>query len=308
MKLKKPRFWEYTKPNVFALILYPLAVLLELLNSIKTRPVKNNFKIKTVCFGNIYVGGTGKTSLCIKLNNLLNKRKIKSCFIKKIYKNQQDEQKLLKNNGRLFLSLKRIEAIKNAEKENYEIAIMDDGLQDKSINPDVNFVCFNNVNWVGNGMTIPAGPLRENIKQLKKYENVFLNGNLEELETIKNKILLINPVAKIHIGKYKPINMSDFKKDKNYLIFSGIGNHKTFINMLKNYGLKILKDLEFPDHYSYNQNDIDEIVKEANKLSCEIITTEKDYVRLENLNPKKIKYIKSEIKILDEEKFLKTIL
>ena len=59
-------------------------------------------------------------------------------------------------------------------------------------NYDISFVCFNTINWIGNGMTIPSGPLRENIKNLKKYKNVFLNGNLEKLDYIKKEIYKIN--------------------------------------------------------------------------------------------------------------------
>ena len=103
----------------------------------------------------------------VKINELLKKNSIKSCFIKKNYTNQADEQKILKNNGKVFLSNSRIEALKKAEEEGFEIAILDDGLQDKSIDFDLKFVCFNNKNWIGNGLTIPAGPLRESIKNLK---------------------------------------------------------------------------------------------------------------------------------------------
>ena len=90
MKLKKPKFWDYEKPNLFAFILYPIAVIVALISSFKKKSLKNNLKIKTVCFGNIYIGGTGKTSLCLELNNLLKKKNIKSCFVKKFYKDQYD--------------------------------------------------------------------------------------------------------------------------------------------------------------------------------------------------------------------------
>ena len=104
-------------------------------------------------------------------------------FHKKIYKNQIDEKKLLETRGKVFSSLKRIDAINQAENEEFEVAILDDGLQDHTLKCDINFVCFNNLNWIGNGLTIPAGPLRESIKNLKKYHHIFLNGN--------NKIYLI---------------------------------------------------------------------------------------------------------------------
>ena len=157
-------------------------------------------------------------------------------------------------------------------------------------------------------MTIPAGPLREELSKLKNYKHLFLNGNLENIENLKEKIFTINPEITIHLGKYEAINLNEFNKKDNFLVFSGIGNHQTFINMLKNYELNIVKEIEFADHYKYNLNDINHILNEANKLKCKIITTEKDYFRLAEFKPEKIKYVKSEIKIIDEEKFIKSII
>ena len=307
MSLKKPKFWDYKKPNIIAYILSPIAFLVRILVFLFRKKNRQKFKIKIICVGNIYIGGTGKTSLSIKLNQILNQKKIKSCFVKKFYKNQIDEQNLLRNNGKLFLSSKRIDAITKAEKENYDVVILDDGLQDKSIEPDINLVCFNNANWIGNGMTIPAGPLREKIDNLKYYEHIFLNGNLENLEIIKKEILGVNSKINIHIGKYEPVNIDEFNKEDKYLVFSGIGNHKTFISMLNNNGIKIIKDIEFSDHHKYKKNEIDKIINEANRLSCKLITTEKDFLRLEKNFINKIKFVKSELKIIDEEKFIKKI-
>ena len=307
MKLKKPKFWDYKRPNIYAYILYPISFLIEIITSlIKIKPKK--FKIKTICIGNIYLGGTGKTSLCIKIGQILKNKNIKSCFVKKFYKNQIDEQKLLKKNGKLFLSSNRIQAISEAEYQNYDVAIIDDGLQDKSILYDTRIVCFNNINWIGNGMTIPSGPLRENINKIKKYNHVFLNGNLENLEEIKNQIIKINPKISIHLGKYEPTNLNEFEKDREYIVFSGIGNHKTFISMLKIYGFKISKDHEFPDHYNYSNYDIENILREANNLGYNILTTEKDYIRLNKKYLNKIKFIRTELKIIDENKFLNFII
>jgi len=307
MNLKKPKFWDYKKPNIYAYLLYPIALFLKLIRIIKFNQNKKKFTIKTICIGNFYVGGTGKTSLSIKIKEILENKNIKICFVKKYYKNQFDEQKILKNNGDTFLAESRAEAIEKAQTENFEIAILDDGLQDKSITYDISIVCFNNINWIGNGMTIPSGPLREDIKNLKNYKNLFLNGNLENLDYLKQEILSINPNINIHIGKYEPININEFDKKYNYLVFSGIGNHQTFISMLKSYGLRILKDLEFPDHYEYSKKDLELIINQAKQFDCKIITTEKDFLRFENLKLNEIKFIKSKIKILDEEKLIKSI-
>ena len=307
MNLKKPNFWDQKTPNLFAYLLLPIALIIKIFIYFKKKPDNSKMNIKTICIGNFYIGGTGKTSLCIKINQILKKRKIKSCFIKKFYKNQADEQKLLENNGKLFLSLTRKEAIQNAINENYEVAILDDGIQDKSITYDLSFICFNNINWIGNGMTIPAGPLREDINNLKNYDHVFLNGNLENLDEIETQILKINSKINIHLGKYEITNLNEFQKEDDYLVFSGIGNHSTFISMLKEHGFKIKKDFEFSDHYQYSEKDLNKIISEAELLNCKIITTEKDFLRLNGNNDRKIKFIKSELNIIDEEKLIKSI-
>jgi len=308
MNLKKPKFWNYNKPNIFAYLLFPFSILVTLINFLKRIIGKREFKIKTICVGNFYVGGTGKTSLSIRLNKILKEKKIKSCFVKKYYKNQTDEQKILQNNGKLFLSTKRIDAIKEAENDKYEVAILDDGLQDHRISYDTRIVCFNTINWIGNGMTIPSGPLREKIENLKKYEHVFLNGNLDNLDFFKKIILKINPKINIYHGKYEIVNLSQFNRDQKYLVFSGIGNHQTFIEMIKGHGFNVIKDLEFPDHYNYNNKEINKIISESKKLSCRILTTEKDYLRLSGKNLNEIQFIKSELKIVEEEKLIKLII
>ena len=308
MNFKKPKFWDYKSPNIFAYLLLPLALLIQLKKLFETKSKFKISKIKSICVGNIYIGGTGKTSLSIKINEILNKRNIKSCFIKKYYKDQIDEQQLLKSRGKLFISSKRQDAINQAAMENYEIAVFDDGLQDTSVNYNVKLVCFNNLNWIGNGLTIPAGPLRENLKNLKKYQNVFLNGNEENLESIKKDILKINSEINIHIGKYIALNLDEFDKNSKYLVFSGIGNHKTFISMIKNYGLNICKNIEFPDHYFYKKKDIKKILELSEEMDCKIITTEKDYLRINQNYKNKIKFIKSDLKIVDEEKLINVIM
>ena len=214
----------------------------------------------------------------------------------------------MSSRGKLFVSSKRVHAINQAASENYEVAILDDGLQDFSIDCDLEIVCFNNLNWKGNGLTIPAGPLREKLNNLKKYQNVIINGNEENLDIIKKEIFEINPKINIYIGEYIPLNLDEFDKKSRYLAFSGIGNHQTFISMLQNYGLNISKNLEFPDHYIYSHEDINKILKISDEMDYKIITTEKDFLRLNNDKKNKIKYIKSNLQIKDEEKLISSIL
>ena len=309
MNFKKPKFWDYKKPSFISYLLSPISFLLRLLNSLKSKLTSATkfSEIKTICVGNIYLGGTGKTSLTLKINDILKDKNIKSCFIKKHYEDQIDEQKILENSGKLFKATKREIAIKHAINEGYKVAILDDGLQDFSINYDLCIVCFNNINWIGNGLTIPSGPLRENVNNLKKYKHIFLNGNLENLENIKRDILKINSEINIYIGKYIPENIKEFNIKDRYLAFSGIGNHRTFISMLKSYDLNIVKDIEFPDHYKYSKNDIEKIILDSKNQGYKIITTEKDFLRLQPKNYNEINFIKSKLEIQNEAEFLQSL-
>ena len=308
MKLKKPKFWDYKKPHLYSYLLLPFSIIFSLISKIKSKPKFTNANIKTICVGNIYVGGTGKTSLAIKIKEIFEKKDIKVCFIKKFYPDQTDEQKLLSKNGKLFTSPKRITALNEAISQGYKIAIFDDGLQDSSIRYNLEIVSFNNLNWIGNGFTLPSGPLRESVKNLKFYNNIFLNGNEENLTNITNQIKKINPKVTINQGKYVPLNIEDFNKKYSYLVFSGIGNHQTFVNMLKNNDLNIIYDLEYPDHYQYSKKDFDKIINKAKKYNAKILTTEKDYLRLDSFDKTEVLFVKSTLEIVDKKKFMQTLI
>ena len=157
-------------------------------------------------------------------------------------------------------------------------------------------------------MTIPSGPLRESLNNLKNYNHVFLNGNSENLSNVTSTILNVNPTINIHIGKYIPLNLKDFNLNDNYLVFSGIGNHETFISMIKDNGMNVIKDIKFSDHYNFKIKDINKILDLSKQLNCRIITTEKDYLRLENDNIDQIRYIKTELHIVDEDKLINAII
>ena len=171
-------------------ILFPVAVLNYLFQLTRSFLYTNNFfkvhqtKIYTICIGNLYIGGTGKTPLAISVNNIL-KKKFKTTFVKKKYSNQIDEQNILKKYGSLLCYNYRDVALKIAEKKRFEVAILDDGLQDKSINYNLTIACFNSKEGIGNGFLIPAGPLRENISEIKNYDAVFLNGEKKILNSKK---------------------------------------------------------------------------------------------------------------------------
>ena len=297
MKLKKPKFWDYNKPNFISHLLNPLAKIFEFKLKFSKKSKNKISGIKSICVGNIYVGGTGKTSIAIELKKILDKEKIKTCFIKKEYKDQIDEQKLLEKFGKTFINRSRLKALKNAIKENYDLAIFDDGLQDTNISYDLSFVCFNKKNLIGNGRLIPAGPLRENIKNIKNYDDIFFNGNDENVDSFIDILRKENMNLNIYESKYEIQNFDQINKEEDYIVFSGIGNHSTFIDTLKKNKIKIIKDIEYPDHYEYSQEDLNKILKIAKNNNAKVLTTEKDYLRLNQKNQDNINFIKIFLKI-----------
>ncbi len=303
MKFLKPKFWDKKEPNFLSYILFPISLFLLILSKINFSKKEKIQNIKTICVGNIYVGGTGKTTLCIKINEIINSMGISTCFIKKYYPDQIDEQRILKNNGELYCEKKRINALKKINNEKIKVAIFDDGLQDKKISYDLSIVCFNKSIGVGNGLLIPSGPLRENLKNLKNYDAVFFNGNDQNETKFENFIQNKYAHLRIFKSQYKIKNNKNFDKKEKYLVFAGIGNFENLIEMLKINNFSIIKSLNYPDHYNYKQNDIDKINNLANKLGAKIITTEKDYIKLSHGNQKNISKIEVELDILNKDDF-----
>ena len=308
MRIVKPKFWDFKKPNYISYLLLPFTLLIVINNFFLSLKKKIQFKnIKTICLGNIYVGGTGKTPLTIKLNQLLQKSNFKTATIKKFYKNQIDEQKLLKSRSNLYCTKKRVVALKKALEDNVDIAIFDDGLQDPSLNYNLSFVCFNNVNWIGNGLLIPSGPLREKFKSIYKHDAVFLNGNEEDNSEIINSIKKINADMRIFETYYHPININNFNIEDNFLIFSGIGSPNSFKKTLLKYNFKIIEEIIFPDHYQYTNKDIEEIKLSATNLNAKILTTEKDYIKISQQSLNGINFLEIDLVIKKEDELINFI-
>ncbi|MDA7445271.1 tetraacyldisaccharide 4'-kinase [Candidatus Pelagibacter ubique] len=306
MKFKKPKFWDYQRPNLLSYILLPLTFPLILNNFFlnKKKDKKKNYKPKKICVGNIYVGGTAKTPLTIKIYQILNKLDINACTIKKYYKSHYDEQKILSDKTKLYCEKNRIDGLNKAILDNKDVAIFDDGLQDRSINYDLKIVCFNDLKLIGNGFLIPAGPLREKINSISKYDMAFINGN--EVDNSKLKLLLKSYNANIEIFEtnYKAINIKEFNINDEYMVFSGIGNPESFRQTLINNNIKVTKEIIFPDHYNYTHKDIDQIKYQAKKLNLKILTTEKDYIKIKSIDNNDIRYLKVELDIKNEDRLI----
>lgn len=305
MKIYKPTFWE--KKNIFSYLLLPISFFLQILAKINNKiTAQKQFGIPVICIGNIYLGGTGKTPLVIFLTRELIKNKKKPSIIKKFYPQHIDEHRLIqKSVNCLFLNKNRHKAINLAERKKFDVAIMDDGFQDNSIKKNLNILCFNSNQLIGNGLTIPSGPLRENMSAIKKAHIVVVNGNKNK--AFEKKILNISNVVKVFYSNYFPTNINALK-GKKIFAFAGIGNPSNFFELIIKNKLNLQRKIAFPDHYAFSKSEIKKLVDESKKNNFELVTTEKDYHRIKKYGFKNIKYVKIELKIFEKEKFIKQIM
>ncbi len=307
MNLKKPSFWDLPKPNFLSYLLIPFSLPIILRNFLFQFLKKKSSNIKTICVGNIYLGGTGKTPLTIKISEILKRLDIKVATVKKNYFNQKDEQMLLKQKTSLITVDSRKDAIYQGINQNYDVLVFDDGLQETKIDFDIKLVCFKSKNWIGNGQLIPAGPMREKISSLKRFDAIFLNGNSNNFEKIENQIKNINLNIKIFKTFYKILDIQKYDLGSKYLIFSGIGNPSDFKDILLENKFNVIREMIFPDHYQYTLNDLKKIENIAKNENLKIITTEKDFMKIPEKFKKEINFLAIDLVIQDERKLIELL-
>lgn len=304
MLIKKPRFWDSEKISIYSIILYPISIIYFFLLTIIKKFKKNqNFEIPIVCVGNIYLGGTGKTPLVYEIYNILNSIGKNPAIIKKYYNYLEDEISLLKSKSIVFSEKNRSLAIKELIENKYDTAIMDDGFQDFSIQKNFSILCFNEKQWIGNGLLIPAGPLRENLKSLSKANCIFINGKKNtNIEKQINKIKENN----IFYTKYVPKNISNFS-NKKIIAFAGIGNPINFFELIKDNNLNLIDYRSFPDHYNFSEKDLNDLILKAKNNDAILLTTEKDYFRINNSFKNSIEKLEVKLEIENKDNFIKLL-
>ena len=302
MNFKKPKFWDYSELSFWSIILYPFSLLFLFASLIiKLLKIQKKFPIPIICVGNIYLGGTGKTPLALEIFKIIKSSGKNPGFVKKGYDYLYDEIQMLEKIGKTYLNKNRKEAISSLISLKHDVAILDDGFQDFSIKKDFSILCFNSKQLIGNGFLIPSGPLREGFKSIKRAECIFING--DKNVQFENKINKINKNAKIFYSKYKIKNIENFI-NKEIIAFAGIGNPSNFFDLLKENKINVKKTYSFPDHHNYSQKDFDEIIGDNH---IKIVTTEKDYYRMNDKQKLSCDYIEVDLEIENKNEFINLI-
>jgi tetraacyldisaccharide 4'-kinase len=273
---KTPKFWRNF--NFISLILLPISLLYYLIFLIRQKITTPYLSaIPVICIGNHIAGGAGKTPTAIAIANYLIGKNYKICFISRGYggsatgpifihsKNAQlfgDEAILLSNIAPIVVAKNRISGLKFINKSgNFDFIICDDGLQNPTFHKDLKILVTDKNITQGNNLLFPSGAIREPLRFIQKKCDIHI-------EISEQKLI--------------PTNIDKLDNNKKYLAFAGIAYPDKFFNTLKENNFDIIATEIFPDHYYYSDVDIQNLIKQANRLDCALITTAKDMVKIDN--------------------------
>ena len=299
----KKSWWLY--------LLTPLTFLFSIIvKSRKNSYLKNQKKIwrspvPIIVVGNISMGGTGKTPLVKYIAAELAKRDFKPGLISRgyggkysgtlevnaetTYKKTGDEAQIL---GKLkmpfFLDKNRSRGAKKLqEKHDVDVIISDDGLQHYAMGREIEIAVIDGARRLGNGLTFPAGPLREPKSRLKEVDFIVNNGGPTEGDEI---LMTLSPAKFIHLNSGKEYSIDKWPMHNQVHAIAGLGNPNRFFDLLLRLGFEFDKN-PFPDHHKYNKRDLYYLDH------LPILMTEKDAAKCKHFNNSKIWYLSIESKI-----------
>ena len=288
--MKTPRW--FLKKNLIALILYPFSGFYYIASRFVFK-FRRKFEYVSqrpiVCFGNILSGGVGKTPIVRKVAKFFD-----SPVVMRGYKKSRetgnigDEAKMLSGDGILVHVGNRKSNLILLNKQNSKTPIiMDDGFQNSSIKKDISILVFDESLGFGNGFLLPAGPLREPLSAIHRADAIIV---------IRKKNVAKNFNLPTNIPIFYANNREIYPYDENtpVIAFAGIGYPEKFFN---NINANVIEKKSFPDHYQYNDNDIRNLINEAEEKNASLLTTEKDWVRLPEWAKKQIRFSALEIEI-----------
>jgi tetraacyldisaccharide 4'-kinase len=244
-----------------------------------------------VCVGNLTAGGTGKTPLAIAIGERLKARGLKVAFLSRGYgaeipgamvvdaaedtaENVGDEPLMLAQHAMTVVSPDRPAGARLAVSRGAQVIVMDDGFQNPSLAKDLSFVVVDAAKGFGNGCLIPAGPLRERIEDgLARAAAVISMGEGHVLLPIEKPVL-----------KAQLLPLAEERErlaGKPVVAFAGIGQPKKFFATVESCGAVIEATREYPDHHVYTDEDLAELREAAARYDATLLTTEKDFLRLD---------------------------
>jgi tetraacyldisaccharide 4'-kinase len=286
-----PSFW-YETPGALANGLRPLGALFRM-GGIARRAMTTPYqaKIPVICVGNVVAGGAGKTPTAMAVAQVLISQGASPIFVTRGYGGHQrgpiqvnpathtvndvgDEALLLVRVAPVWIGRNRAEAIRAAESQATHI-VLDDGLQNPTVQASHSFLVIDGDVGLGNECVIPAGPLREKLEDvLERIMAVILVGD-QDRHNIASRVAC--PVLRARMEANVPTAITH---DQPFFAFAGIGRPQKFYNLCRESGMRIVGTHDFPDHHRFTENDLVVLEQSAAHQKAQLLTTEKDWIRL----------------------------
>lgn len=293
-----PLFWHNApnRPGLLASVLTPVGALYALATRLRLRkgtPYKAG--VPVICIGNINVGGTGKTPTAIALAERLIAAGHTPHFVSRGYGGSLqgpvqvnlavhsadqtgDEPLLLAAFGAAWVAKDRAAGVKAAEAAGADVILLDDGFQNPSVTKDLSIVVVDAFRGFGNGKVIPAGPLREPVSTGLKRADVVVSIGPPDAQ---DKFAAHWPIGNPHLtGAVHPLLTGMPWQDLPVFAFAGIGHPEKFFRTLKAVGANVIKTQSLEDHEPLTPALMNRLEAEAKALNAQLVTTEKDAVRL----------------------------
>jgi tetraacyldisaccharide 4'-kinase len=296
IRLDPHRHWQ--RLGVLAILLSPLSLLFRLLVALRRRAYRigllrrRRSDCPVIVVGNITVGGSGKTPLVIWLCHWLEEQGFRPGIVSRGYGGRArhwpqqvrpdsdpsavgDEAVVLARRCRrpVCVGPDRPDAIEALRQHtDCDIVVSDDGLQHYAMARDVEIAVVDGERRFGNGLLLPAGPLREPVSRLKSVDFVVCNGEPGPREFAMR---MRQPVVQPLHGNGPAESIERFR-GRRVRAIAGIGNPKRFFDMLGRFGLQVAAH-PFPDHHPYGAADLqfDE--------ELPLLMTEKDAVKCRSI-------------------------
>jgi len=261
-------------------------------------------RLPVICVGNFTAGGTGKTPMSLFVADLVTEAGGSPWFLTRGYGGRLDGQELVDRSRHTaadvgdepLLLAERAPTVVSRDRalgaEFIErqappdaVIVMDDGLQNPSLAKDLTIALVDGRRGVGNCEVIPAGPLRAELGfQLKMTDLIVLTGDWNAFaERQIDAFPESRPIAKL-AAAVLPSGDVAWLKGAKVIAFAGIANPQRFFFLVEKLGGDLLETFSFPDHKTLSRADASELLAAAEQANARLVTTEKDYVRLNGLD------------------------
>ncbi|MDP8919371.1 MAG: tetraacyldisaccharide 4'-kinase [Pseudomonadota bacterium] len=294
--MRAPRFWWQPSPSLPASLLRPAGLIYTSLAARRMRRHGEKADLPVICIGNFTVGGAGKTPAALAVAYLLEAAGESPSFLSRGYGGRLrgpvqvrrkhtaldvgDEPILLAGAARTIVSRDRPAGARLSYEMGSTVVIMDDGLQNPSLIKDCAIAVVDGATGIGNGLPLPAGPLRAPMEaQWPLVDAVLVIGDGEPGRQVAEEA---NRHGKrVFTAQIVPApSMTKALEGRKVLAFAGIGRPEKFFETLRGCGAIVETSRSFPDHHRYKAGDLAALRQEAEARGLQAITTEKDLARI----------------------------